>query len=244
MIKDKNPTAIQPEPQGVDVSFLCDLESAVRCTFRAGEYLVQQDQPRRYVFYLTEGNGEWLEYTEDGEALYFRSKHAGDTQDVVGLHNLWSPEPLYSYSFVSTSDIVCYRIDEADAREAIHRRPDAMEAVLIMLTRKFQELRKLYNARQSRHISNQVCAYLLDSIVQNANGIRLPKKLTNVSISHRLNVHQVTVAKIMKFLQTEGVISRTADGVRVLNLPRLEEYANGARMAYLSKKTNNKNNQG
>ena len=220
----------------VDDSFLCSLANAQVCHFDKGQYLIRQDDPMDCIYYLLKGSGELLEYTREGETLFCRLKSADQPLNrIVGLHNLWQLEPSYTYSFVAATDIDCLRIEAGQARQAFLDHPQVMDQVLVLLTEKYLNLRDMYKARQSRHIANQVCDYLFQHMQQNASGACLPRDVTNVRIARRLNVHQVTVAKIMRQLQTEGVLRRTPAGLQILDPARLQAYAQGQRLDYLKK---------
>ena len=74
---------------------------------------------------------------------------------------------------------------------------------------------------------------LLRQATASNDGLYLPKKLSNVSISHQIGVHQVTVAKIMSYLQKEAIIQRTPQGIQILDSQKLQAYADGEKMNYL-----------
>lgn len=220
----------------MDASFLCQLESAVLCKFSKGQYLAQQDDPLKYIYYLVEGCCERVDFTEDGGEILFNIKPADHSLNaIVGLHTLWTADFRYTNSFIAVTDVTCYRIDAMTAKQEILKYPEILDAIIASLNQKYLTLRDMYTSRQTRRIPNQICALLANHVITIDNVHMLSPQMTNVNISHQLNVHPVTVAKIMSFLQREHVILRTKNNVQILDLPQLQKYAGNMRVPYLSK---------
>ena len=218
----------------MDLSFLCQLPGARICHFNKGEYLIHQGDPMPYVYYLQSGTCERIEYGDCGDEIIFNTKlSGGGLNAVVGLNNLWNTDPVIFSSFIAKTSVTCCRIDAALAKKALLERPDILDAILTLQMENYQRLRALFKCHHERRTPSLLCALLLRSAMDNGTGLYLPKKLTNVSISHQLGVHQVTVAKIMSCLQKEAVIQRTLKGVKILDRQKLQEYADGLKMNYL-----------
>ena len=219
----------------MDLSFLCQLEGATLCKFTKGECLVQQGDPLDYIYYLTEGVCERIELSEDGGEVLFNKKMPNDgPNSIVGLNTLWAASAGFCYvnTFVAITDVVCYRIDAVEAKKALQKCPEALDEILSTLSQKYLTLKEMYKSRQERRAPNQLCALLLKNIVITAEGMYINKKLKNVEISRQLNIHPVTVAKIMSFLQKEDILQRTSNGIKVLDFDRLVAYVD-EKMEYL-----------
>lgn len=218
----------------MDLSFLCQLPGTQLCHFNKGEYLIHQGDPLPYVYYLHSGQCERIEYSDCGNEIIFNTKMSGKGLNaLVGLNNLWNPEPYSFSSFVAKTMVTASRIEATSAKEALRTRPDALDAIISLQMDNYLRLRALFKCHQERRTPNLLCELLLKNAAPNAEGWMVSKKLTNVSISHQLGVHQVTVAKIMTFLKKEGIVKRTPAGLKILNRDRLQDYAQGQKMDYL-----------
>ena len=218
----------------MDLSFLCQLPGAHICRFNKGEYLIHQGETMHYVYYLQSGSCERIEYSDCGDEIIFNTKLSDSgVNAVVGLNNLWNPEPVSFSSFIAKTSVTCCRIDAALAKNALLERPDILDAILTMQMDNYLRLRALFKCHHERRTPSLLCDLLLRQAADEGDGLYLPKKLSNVSISHQLGVHQVTVAKIMSCLQKEAAIQRTPKGVKILDRQKLQAYADGQKMDYL-----------
>ena len=219
----------------MDLSFLCQLPDSQTCRFVKGEYLIRQGEAMPYIYYLQSGRCERIEYSDCGDEIIFNTKMSGSGLNaVVGLNNLWNTEPVSFSSFLAKTNVICCRIDAALAKEALLLRPDILDAIISLQMDNYLRLRALFKCHQERRTPSLLCDLLLKQADPDPDGrLRLPKSLTNVSISRQLGVHQVTVAKIMAHLQKEALIKRTPQGLLLLDPQQLEAYANGQKMAYL-----------
>lgn len=218
----------------MDLSFLCQLPGSYLCRFKKGEYLIHQGDPLLYIYYLQSGSCERIEYSDSGDELIYKTKLSdGSVSAVVGIHNLWHPESVSFSSFIAKTNITCYRIEAALAKDALLKRPDILDAILTSQMENYLHLHALFKNHHERRTPSLLCALLLRQAAASSDGLYLPKKLTNVSISHQLGVHQVTVAKIMSYLQKEAIIQRTPQGIQILDSQKLQAYADGEKMNYL-----------
>ena len=218
----------------MDLSFLCQLPSAYPCRFSKGQYLIHQGDAMDYVYFLHSGRCERIEYSDCGDEIIFNTKISGEGLNaLVGLNNLWNPQPYSFSSFIAKTNVTCSRIEAASAKQALLTRPDILDAIMALQMDNYLRLRALFKCHHERRTPNLLCELLIKNAAASPDGLSLPKKLTNVSISHQLGVHQVTVAKIMAYLQKEAIIERTPAGLKILDLPRLHSYAQGQKMAYL-----------
>lgn len=218
----------------MELSFLCQLPDVRACHFHKGEYLIRQGEPMPYIYYLQSGSCERIEYSDCGDEIIFNTKLSDSgINAVVGLNNLWNAEPVSFSSFIAKTNITCCRIDAQLAKKALLERPDILDAILTLQMDNYLRLRALFKCHHERRTPSLLCDLLLRSAMDSEDGLYLPKKLSNVTISRQLGVHQVTVAKIMSCLQKEAVLQRTAIGVKILDRQKLQDYADGQKMAYL-----------
>lgn len=219
-----------------DLYFLCESESAVLCRFSPGQYLIKQDDPVEYVYYLVEGYCERIEINEFGEEVLFNTKNPNDgLGTLVGLNNLWVPTGVSFSSFVAKDDVLAYRIEASKVKQELQKYPEILDEIITMNLSNYLALRALFKVHHERCTPNMLCELLLNSLVETEQGLFISKKLTNVKASRQLGVHQVTIAKIMSYLQKKEVLQRTSGKIQILDLEQLTEYAEGKKMNYLSK---------
>lgn len=206
------------------LSFLCALESATLCYFSKGQYLIHQGDSVEYVYFLVEGSCERIEFSDTGEEILFNTKisHSG-LDAIVGLNNLWVPAEVSFSGFVAKTDLTCYRIDADIFKKELQKHPDILDKIITMNLENYLSLRELFKSRQERRTPKSLCSLLLKYATTTSQGLMLPKEISNVTISRQIGIHQVTVAKIMSFLQKESIIQRTLDGIKIIDLIQSQE---------------------
>lgn len=139
----------------VDFSFLCDFESATLCTFKKGEFIINQGEQFNYIYLIVKEICEHLEYSADGdEIVYFEKTTDGGLDAVIGLNHLWLPNYTAISSFLAKTDLVCIRVEIEEAKKEILMHSDVVEAILYQLAVKYYYVRSMFNFRHDRRISN------------------------------------------------------------------------------------------
>lgn len=217
----------------MDLSFLFDHPQASIRQFRKGEYLFHQGDIADCIYILQEGSVERIAFNESGDEIIFGTKASeSGISAIVGLNNLWIPNHIAFSSFLAVSDVICTHLSADIAREVILQRPDIINAILYLQMGNYMRLRSLFKSHRENKIPNHLAELLAENIVPTKDGLYVPKDLTNVEISRQLGIHQVTVAKIMMFLQKESVLERTSRGIRIMDEDKLKRYANNHKMRY------------
>ena len=162
------------------------------------------------------------------------TKKAGEGLNaIVGLNSLWTKEEhMVQLHFIAQTDITCLKISAAEVKAAFLERPDLLSEIIAFNVEQAFLLQERLHYRQKGRTANQICAFIRNNAVVVNKSSVVPKNITNVDMSMRLGVHQVTVARIMSFLKREKIIERTPAGLKILNPQLLNSYANGEIVPY------------
>lgn len=217
----------------MDLTFLLELESARKCRFRKGDFLIFQGDKTEYIYYLIEGECERIEYSENGDLLKYNEKRTDDgLNSLVGINNLWIPDHISFSSFRALSDVVCYRLDIAEVMGVLQSRADILSALLVQLGDKYCQLRTLLSVHREKKIPAVFCFMLLQHAEASEGDELVAYNWSNVAICRSLGIHQVTGAKIMSLLQKEKIIERRASNIHIIDNDALLAYANNKKMKY------------
>lgn len=217
----------------MDLSFLYNHPQATTCFFQKGEYLFHQGDPANCIYVLVDGMVERIEFSESGDEIIFgtKSSHEG-IGAIVGLNNLWVSSHISFSSFLAVTPVQCVHLPGDTARALLLARPHIVDAMLYAQMENYMRLRSLFKSHRENRVPNLLAALLINSAVATSDGLVVPKEMTNIEMSRRLGVHQVTIAKIMMFLQKERVLERTPQGIRIVDEMALQRYAQNMKMRY------------
>lgn len=219
----------------LNLSFLSDLPSATVCTFKKGEFLINQGERVEHIYYLQKGVCEHIEYGPAGdEILYYQKRPNAGLESVIGLNHLWVSDSVAISSFYAKTDLVCIRVEAGEAKRAFLEHPLILDEIITGLAKKYIGLRSMFRYRHDRKIPAQLCRLLIGYAQSTQDQMIIPKSVSNVVLSRQLGAHQVTVAKIMSYLQKNGILKRTRDGIVIIDRQALLDYADGGKMDYLS----------
>lgn len=220
----------------LDFSFLAEQEHAVPFYLPKGTVLTNQGERMDYLYFLTEGVCDRMVYTEEGdEMVLYRKQPNEGINSMIGVHSLWYENFVSPHTFVAVTDIKGIRLPSEEAKYLFQQRVDVMNVLHEDLVKKYSDLREKYQIRLTNHVANQICEFIYQNLEEQQGTYHLKKNCSNATISQRLNVHQVTVANVMSYLQKTGVIKRDKRKITVLNMLQLKRYAAGERLPYRSK---------
>ena len=205
-----------------------DLPGVTQCRFKKGEKLIVAGEEIEYIYYLIKGTVYRELVTAKGYEGIFACKKSEDIADaLVGILILYNKTGSVGsrYDFVAHTDCTCYRIPKDVCMEYLRDHPVLLERVLEHAMRELTKMTQLFLARREGTATTHLCFLLLRRAKETENGLLVSRKLTNVEISKLLNVHKVTISRMLRALREEGVIERTSEGILILQPDRLKQYA-------------------
>ncbi|MGI6225309.1 MAG: Crp/Fnr family transcriptional regulator [Peptococcales bacterium] len=192
------------------------------CRFKKGHYIVKQGEIPEHVYSIVSGRLKRVITNDKGDEMIMERFGRGDLVCVIMVY---ANAPGAS-NIIVERECYCYQIPKAVFLNEMNHNIDLMKKVLNKLIKMHLELRRLYRYRQEGHTPNYLCAFLLKHAKKEKEGrLILDKSITNAEIGRLLGVHRVTAARIINRLQKDGVISRTAEGLELLDTEELTLYA-------------------
>ncbi|WP_031517836.1 Crp/Fnr family transcriptional regulator [Desulfofalx alkaliphila] len=203
----------------------------VLCKFKKGDYIIRQGEEIQYLYYLEKGSCRRSTITEKGDEIVFGIKDSSKefVQRVLGVLILYSDGVSVS-NFIAEEDCRCYRIPKDTFTEYVQDKPDILNSLVSLAMYELRELKKSFQARQEGKVANRLCELLLNNAYHKNGKLIVNKKYSLTKISQFLGIHRVTVAKILKSLRDEGVITREKEGIVILDEKQLENYANAEKI--------------
>lgn len=205
-----------------------DLPGVTQCRFKQGECLISDGESMEYVYYLRKGTVYREMLTANGYESILSVKQGNSVvASLVGILVLYrSDNPgLCNYNFIARTNCICYRIPKDVCMKYLREHPVLLEDVIRTSMDEYNRLLDLFLVKREGGVAGRLCGFLLERSRDTEVGRVLSKKYTNVEMSKFLSVHKGTVARILGVLKEKGWIVRTQQGLQLLDIPALEEYA-------------------
>lgn len=209
-----------------------DLPGAEPCFFKKGERLIKNGEKLSHVFYLKKGLVHREIVTSNGVESILSCKEDGRlTSSIVGLLILYrAKQPGISRNdFVAMTDCYCVRIPVKSCKEFFYQHPALLEEALATAIGECEYLMKLYLHKSESPASAMFCQFILSRLIEIEEKWYLPKEYNNIELSKLLNLHKVTVSRMICVLKNEQIIERTSKGILIIDKAAIEAYANNER---------------
>lgn len=219
--------------KGLNLDYLFSIEETTLREFKKGEYLLREGDKVVNLFYLLKGSCNRIETNIFGDEVIYNTKQANQgIYSLIGVNALYTKESRSPSTFIARTEVKCYKINAEKAKSYISQQPEILISLLHMNEDSYDFLKSSFKHRMERTTANFFCNILLKNTVEMNGEIYLKEDLTNLELSQRLGVHQVTVARIMTILKNEKVLERNSKGIQVLKPNCLKEYAEGKKLNY------------
>lgn len=205
-----------------------DLPGVEQCRFKKGDCLLPAGERVEYVYYLTKGTVYRELISDKGyESILSRKNNSNAIQSLVGILALYTDIEgnIIHSGFFAHTDCIAYKIPKDVCMQYLRDHPDMMEDLLRYSLEEYVRVLKILNARREGNSTASLCKLLLERARPTEQGLLVSKKCTNVEMAKILNIHKVTVNRMLRVLKEESVLERTADGLLILQPELLRQYA-------------------
>lgn len=209
-----------------------DLPGVTTCRFKPREYLIRCGDAMPYVYYLKKGVVEREVLTPHGTEMVNVMKEGGQIVDsIVGLLEIFGKnfDGYCNDCFIAMTNCICYRIPVEVCKEYFRANPRLLEEALAMAIEAFDQTEAMLTNRKDLQAPQMICEFLLVHAESMVAGRVVPKNFTNVEIAKHLNVHSVTVSRVIGVLRKQGVAERVAEGLRLCDEGVIRDYVTGTR---------------
>lgn len=194
-----------------------------------------------FLYYLTSGYFYRIMTTVKGDEVIYSIKSASDdmAQSLIGIFCLYGEHSsqthtgrISSTDFIAMTDCEGYLIPKETFYEYAANHADLLMHLLDAMLDEYLRLLYNYQSRQEFSVANRLCQFLLEYSEPNDDNTERYVTVKNVDLAGFLGVHKVTVARIIKSLKEDGSLERRKEGLTIIDVQKLERYANGAYLEY------------
>lgn len=205
------------------------MRGAVLQHYEKGRVLIRQGDPVTYLYYLVSGVVHREVVTMDGSEIIPSVKTAASkgVASMVGILLLFDRQggSVSSSSFITHTACTCYQIPKESVMEYLRERPEELIHVIEMAVEENGNTFQLLLARNEGQVANRLCKILEERCIEKDGKYIVAGQNTNIELAKFLCVHKVTVARIIRQLKAEGIISKRGGSIVVLEPELLKEYA-------------------
>jgi CRP/FNR family transcriptional regulator len=190
--------------------------------YKKNHILIFEEDPIDQVYIIKSGALKIYRAYEDKEIILdFVRKH-----EVIGEVELFSKSPALS-SVEVTEDAEIHHLSQADFIALIYKNKIILENIFRIHHQRFETLNKQIRNLTFYSVHTRVCRVLLDFIENNEKSNDLTIKNINQStIASMIGVTRESVSKAFKDLQYEHILSLQPKTITVLDMDKLQAYAN------------------
>ncbi len=197
-----------------------------KLNFKKGEYITRQGQPVSYIHYLSSGICIRNSYTSKGDEIIYDSRIADKSVScLLGALTMYYPMVTHATNFIAKTSCVCYKISCDDFKDFLDAHPDVLHELMYLAMDRYASLDKNFHSKQKGCLPNRVCSFIMENLVRTNDTLWLNQNITNSEISRYLGAHRVTIIKILKKLEEDGLIKRSAKGLQIIDEYRMLAYA-------------------
>lgn len=197
------------------------LPEVTYCRFNKGHYLVKQGELPEYVYSIISGSLKRVMVNDKGDEMIMERFGRGD---LVCIIMVIANAPGAS-NIIVEKEVYCYKIPKNVFLNEMNTNIELMRHVLDKLIDMHMKLRVLYRNRQEGRTPNYLCSFILKNAQEKNGQFILDKVFTNAEIGRLLGIHRVTAARIINKLIHNQVLSRTPQGLVLLDIDELTMYA-------------------
>lgn len=205
-----------------------ELPGVEPCFFKKGDCIISSGETLRYVYYLKKGTVHREIVSANGVESIISIKEGGDvTSSLIGILILYMDEnPISFYNFIAISDCYCLRIPIDVCKDYFHHHADLLEKLVVTAVKECSYITERYLGKSEIPAISMLCRTILERAEQRGDKLILPKAYNNIELSKLINIHKVTVSRMLCALKEEGVIEKTAEGMNILLPEAMQAYAN------------------
>lgn len=190
--------------------------------YKKNHMLIFEDDPIGKIYIVKSGMLKVYRMYEGKELILgFVKKH-----EVLGEIELFS-EGLAVSSVEVIEDAEIYYLSQADFITLLYNNKSILENIFRIHNQRFKSLNRQIRNLTFHSVHTRVCRALLDFLENSGCSADLIIQHTNQStIASIIGATRESVSKTFKDLQDEKIIALESKKIRVLNLAKLEAYAN------------------
>ena len=186
--------------------------------FNTDQYIVQESTPVKYLYILVKGKCRISPTSEDGKVALLDFVL---TMDVIGDLEYFSKD-LYYYNVVALSPCVALSIPVNLIEEYFSSNVNFYKFLCENMSSKMKRTSLKYSKTLLYPIKNQIANYFYDLFIEKKSTI-LPIQFKETA--EFFDITPRYFRSILVELESEGILSRETNGIKLMNLGKLQKYA-------------------
>lgn len=181
--------------------------------FKEGDYISRQGEKSETIYYLKRGKTKVVMVTPEGKEKILWYTIAGNLiNDVNFFHQLPS-----NASIIASEDCEMYAFQRVMFRKLLIDHPQLSEDILKSMAKRIRVLVHQLDTISFLKPITQICRFLYSFSEKYGEEvgqeIHIQLDITHAEIASINSLHRVTVSKVLKKLETEGIIHYNNNGI-------------------------------
>lgn len=193
-----------------------------------GQYLWKSGDEIQYLYYIQSGICAAVEWQFNG-ALYIPLFY--QKNEMIGLLTVLGEnvQRIAARDIVAKTKVHVYKIPIDDVRDYIHSDFEIYKKAANSVLNAETEILELFQMKVKGNSVALVCNAMIMLKMKNekVGDYFVPPHFNITDIASNLQIHRVTVSKIIKCLCVRNVLKKESYGWHILDLSELEKYASG-----------------
>lgn len=203
------------------------------CEFKPKSYIIRQGEVLDAVYYLVGGTCYHTSYTVGGtEIINSIRRPENNVHAILGITMIYAQGRISMGNFVAKTPCFCYKIPYQLMMDYVCTHPVLADELLHIFAHKVASYNNRYQERHEGQAPNALCALLLANSQIQGDWLIVDELLTNAHIGRTLGIHKVTVARIIKALKEQNLLTRQGKQLMILEPEQIQRYADGEKLSY------------
>ncbi len=152
----------------------------------------------------------------------------GSASCLLGALTLYTDKRIHDTNFVAKTRCACYVVPEDAFLDFLNNNVEVLHDLVRLALRSYVELNANFHAKLKGLAPARIASYLLAHMRQSADGYELDCRLNMSALGRELGMHRITVGKIIRAFEGEGLVAFRGNSLVLLDPTRLQRYADGA----------------
>lgn len=196
---------------------------ATKMILKKGECI--QDEGNIHAYFLHSGVCALCSKKETGEIkthLYFTD------QRIIGFAHFAKRILLHHHAvpssmvFLAKTDCIVYSLSEEVFMNLMRGDPDFAQLVFNILSENYLNIFQRYLSIEEECVPIRICMFLIDYAYLDQGILKLPRFFTYNEIAEYLNIHPVTMSRVMIAMKQLGYVNREDHHIIIIDRKALE----------------------
>ncbi len=195
---------------------------ATLASFKAGELIVSRSESRRELYCLVSGTVHVTAFGSNGREISYKEKHGGD---IFGELSAIDSEPR-SADCIAKTDVTIFALSHDFFNELLQLHPSIAVTLLSRFAAEIRSLTARVYSFSALSVSNrirQIVLQMAEDSEHDAESVGTIAFPTHAQVASRVATTREAVTREISSLASKGILEKTDEGLRVLNMPLLRE---------------------